>query len=525
MKHIVTVLKYIVAVAVMVIAHSCLKDDIPYPHIQPNFLTIEAEGQERAASIDTINRKVMFYLPEEVDITKVKIASYTLSDGATAVGDTLDRPLDLSQSQTATLHLYYDYQWTLEASQTIERYFTVNGQIGQSVIDVPGRRVVAYVGQNADLKNIVVESIKLGPAGSTISPDIQAGQTIDFSTPLDVTLTVYGEQQLWTIYIDTTDAAVTTERVDAWTSAAWVYGSAEAGADNSVEYRLKGEEQWTRVPDSWITTNGGSFTARLLHLKPQTEYEARAISGEDKGATIAFTTDGEQQLENASFDNWWLDGKVWNPWSEGGTSFWDTGNKGATTLGPSNTTPTEDTPTGKGYAAQLETKFVGIGMLGKLAAGNIFYGSYVRTDGTNGVLSFGRDFSLRPTKLKGYMKYTTAPISSVTAGFENIKGQPDTCIIWVALIDSPSPFEIRTNPNNRQLFDPEASYVVAYGKMEYAQTITKYVPFEFELNYKATNRIPRYILVTASASKYGDYFTGGNGAVLWIDDLELEYDY
>jgi hypothetical protein len=104
-------------------------------------------------------------------------------------------------------------------------------------------------------------------------------------------------------------------------------------------------------------------------------------------------------------------------------------------------------------------------------------------------------------------------------------GQPDTCIVWVALIDQADQFEIRTNPKNRQLFDPDGSYVVAYGKVEFGRDVPNYTKFEIELNYKSTQRVPKYILVTASASKYGDYFTGGAGAVLYLDDFELEYDY
>ena len=96
---------------------------------------------------------------------------------------------------------------------------------------------------------------------------------------------------------------------------------------------------------------------------------------------------------------------------------------------------------------------------------------------------------------------------------------------WVALIDSDQPFEIRTDPKNRQLFDPDGDYVIAYGSLECSQTISEYIPFEFELNYKSTSRRPKYILVTASASKYGDYFTGGNGSTLFLDDFELLYDY
>jgi hypothetical protein len=176
-------------------------------------------------------------------------------------------------------------------------------------------------------------------------------------------------------------------------------------------------------------------------------------------------------------------------------------------------------------AAKLETKFVGIAAIGKLAAGNIFLGSYVRTVGTNGVLSFGREFTERPTKVRGYYKYTTAPISNTTTGFEDWKGRPDTCSIWCALIDTSAPFEIRTDPTDRQLFDPDGDYVVAYGKMWVGYDVPNYTRFEVEFEYKATNRKPTYLLLAASASKYGDYFTGGNGAVLYVDDFELYYDY
>ncbi len=503
---------------------SCIENDIPYARIQPNFTNIVAEGQSRPADIDTVNRSVMFYLPEEVNIAEVTIESYSLSVGAQVVGDTLLRPFDLSSSKTVTLRLYQDYQWTLSAKQNIERFFSVAGQIGQSTIDVPGRRVVAYVSENADLTKIYVESIKLGPNGSTMSLELE-NQYVDFSQPLSVDLIVYGKVQHWTIYIETTEAIITTQRVDAWTNVAWVYGQVEAGREVAVEYRKKGDSEWQIAPNEWLTIDGGSFCSRLIHLSATTEYETRTVSGENYGEVLSFTTGGVRQLPNSNFDEWWLNDKIWSPWPKDGEKYWDTGNKGATTLGPSNTIPTTDTPTGSGMAAMLQTKFVGIGALGKLAAGNIFVGEYVRTDGTNGILSMGRDFNLRPTKLRGFMKYATAPISSVTAGFENIKGQPDTCIIWLALIDTPQPFEIRTNPNNRNLFDPEANYVIAYGKLEVSNNVENYVPFEINIDYKSTEREPRYILVTASASKYGDYFTGGNGAVLCIDDFELMYDY
>ena len=122
-------------------------------------------------------------------------------------------------------------------------------------------------------------------------------------------------------------------------------------------------------------------------------------------------------------------------------------------------------------------------------------------------------------------KYTGAIIDRASSDFKNLIGQPDTCSVWAALIDSDEAYEIRTNPNNRRLFDPNAPEVIAYGQLNNAETITSYVPFDFELKYKSTSRTPKYLIICASASKYGDYFTGGAGATMFIDDIKLVYDY
>ena len=503
---------------------SCIHNDLPYPHIQANFITFEAEGSKNAASIDSTNCIINLSFPEETDIYNVKILGYTLTPGSHIVGEDTITVMDLSEPRRVSLELYQTYIWTIRATQEIDRYFSVENQVGAATIDVPAQRVLVYVSDKTDLKAVKVLTCKLGAVGSEMTPDI-AGKTVDLSRPLTVDVDRFGRRQTWTIYAEVTESVVETVSADAWTCVAWVSGMAQAGRDNGVEYRRIGTEDWVQVPQEWIEHNAGSFKARIIHLEPETAYEARAYSGSDRGASIPFTTGKILQLPNSDFDQWWLDGKIWDPWAEGSEPYWDTGNKGATTLGSSNTFPTEDTSTGTGLAAQLETRFVGIGIIGKLAAGNIFAGSFVRTEGTNGILSFGRPFAERPTKLRGYMKYKTAPISSTTAGFEQLKDRPDTCIIWAALIDQDAPFEIRTNPANRQLFDPSLPIVVAYGNVEYGYDIDNYIPFEVVLDYRSTSRVPKYLLVTASASKYGDYFTGANGATLWLDDFELLYDY
>ncbi|MDE6067151.1 MAG: PCMD domain-containing protein [Duncaniella sp.] len=504
----------------------CIKNNIPYPYINVNFTTFDVEGSERPSAIDSIQRTVTVYLTEDVDIRNVVVNGFTLSpaDGVWADSAAYLNGIDMSSPLTTVLSLYQDYTWTITARQEIERYFTVEQQVGASVIDVPGHRIIAYVAQSAPINSLLVTSIKLAGGNAVMTPDL-SGQRTDFTAPVHVDVTQYGRTERWTIYVVPTEETVTTERVDAWSCVAWLYGSAEEGKDNGFEYRRADSDSWVKLTADQLTIDGGSFTGRLTGLSPLTSYVARAYSDADYGAEIEFTTQGTAQLPNSDFEQWWLDGKVWDPWAEGGESFWDTGNKGATTLGTSNTYPSDDTPTGKGRSACLETRFVGIGPVGKLAAGNIFAGKYVKTDGTNGILSFGRPWTTRPTRLRGWMKYHSAAISSTTVGYENLKGEPDTGIIWIALIDTDEPFEIRTNPNNRQLFDPDGPAVVAYGKAEWNTDVTEWTRFEITLDYKSTSRVPKYLLCTGSASALGDYFTGGNGSVLMIDDFELMFDY
>ena len=193
--------------------------------------------------------------------------------------------------------------------------------------------------------------------------------------------------------------------------------------------------------------------------------------------------------------------------------------------GQSNVVPTDHTVTGTGQAAQLETRFVGLFGLGKLAAGSIYTGKFVEVDGSNGILDFGRPWQLRPTRLKGYYQYTAAPIDYADKALSYMKGEPDTCHIYVALTDWTAPYQIRTNPKNRQLFDSNSSSVIAYGELTYSGEMSAYKEFAIDLKYRDTSKVPTYLLITCAASKYGDYFTGGTGSILYVDQFSFDWDY
>lgn len=141
------------------------------------------------------------------------------------------------------------------------------------------------------------------------------------------------------------------------------------------------------------------------------------------------------------------------------------------------------------------------------------------------MLSFGREFSSFPSKLRIHYKYTSATIDKVGEdSYSYLKGRPDSCHIYIALTDWDQPLEIRTRPSERQLFDKNDSHVIAYAEYISGQSDAQYQQKDLVLDYRYTDRTPKYILVVASASKYGDFFTGGVGSKLLIDNFELIYE-
>lgn len=512
--------------AVAVALTGCIENDIPYPRIPQYILSIAAEGETSPATIDDASYQVTLTLDETTDIQAVSFTDYTYTEDATSSLDLLEGSYDLTKPLVVTLSRYQSYQWTIEAKQTIERYFSVEGQVGESVIDVVGRRIIVRVPEFQSLAEITVTSIKLGPRDiTTLTPDIAAGSVIDLSKPFKIYAEAFGRKQTWTIYGEHTDQVVTTASVTPWSCVVWATGNAPADADNGMQYRKTGTTEWLTVDKSDITFSSGSFTACIKHLEPLTDYEVRAISGKDLGNVVKVTTQPTMDLPDGNFNEWWKNGNVWCPWDKNGERYWDTGNTGAATLGESNVYPTTETVDGHGQAACLETRFVGVFGIGKLAAGSIYTGSFKKVDGTNGILDFGRPCTVRPTKLKGFYSYKTAPIDYTSTELAYLKGVPDTCHIYFALTDWTAPYEIRTNPKTRQLFDKDASYIIAYGELCTGTATDGYRPFEIVLKYKDVTRKPSYIQITCAASKFGDFFTGGTGATLLVDEFSLDYDY
>lgn len=308
-------------------------------------------------------------------------------------------------------------------------------------------------------------------------------------------------------------------------------------ASPGIRYREAGTEDWTAVYPSNANgmrrrASGDNIALTLTGLKSGTRYEYQAIcEGFVNENSMFFTTESEFVLPNSSFEQWsTASDKALVPSADGTVSFWDSGNHGSITMSKNVTTQATELFHSGTSSAKLQSQFVGVGgFIGKFAAGNLFTGTFDGTEQTTqGILTFGRPYNgSRPVKLRGYVYYKPGTVDYSENNDQHpdvVKGSTDRGIIYAAL--TTRTFKIRTL--TKELFDPNSPDVLAYGQIlftgEYGSS-SAMREFEITLEYKDAAKLKRanHIVICASASQYGDYFTGSTSSVMYVDDLELVY--
>lgn len=342
--------------------------------------------------------------------------------------------------------------------------------------------------------------------------------------------------------IETAADAATT-----WATSATVCGRVldSTVTDARIEYRREGDTQWIATN---TVTDGTDLSAEISGLTPGTTYEYRVVCEGFESPSKRVTTENALQLPNAGFEDWQVKSgrNATLIYAEGSEMFWDSGNHGSATLQKQVTTPDGTYSHSGNYSALLSSQKVALFGIGRFAAGNIFIGQYLKTDGTDGILGWGRSFGSRPKALKGYVRYEPATISYNDCDkkalpdkyqeMESHVGQMDQGAIYIVILDNDNkmtassvdsgketswPIVVETKKG--QIFDVNRPNVIGYGQLILDATsgdgmIEFEVPIEyFRKDVKAAN-----IAVTCSASRYGDYFCGGDSK-MWIDDFELVY--
>ena len=240
---------------------------------------------------------------------------------------------------------------------------------------------------------------------------------------------------------------------------------------------------------------------------------------------LLFASVGQaQQLYNMSFDQWSKTSGAWNLYPKGASNsqlVWDTANHGLSLLGINGTTPEYKhvAVPGKGKAAvKVESKKV----LWAFVAGNLYTGRFIRiVDFAGAELEFGVPFTSRPKSLSGWYHYQPGTINYAKAPHKDKKGKTDEGSIDVSLLDCKSLSAIDTA--KEKFVEAEKNPdCVGFGKLILKEDTKGYVKFELNIEYK-NDKTPTYIVIAATPSRYGEFFTGSSDSVLYVDEWQFNY--
>lgn len=350
----------------------------------------------------------------------------------------------------------------------------------------------------------------------------------------------------WQIVVsDMNVQAVEIPRFETWADRTVFYGEVieghTPGAETvySFQYRKKGEEAWSQnIP---AVLSGQTIKSDVLKgLTPGTTYEYRILEDTKISNMICeVTTESVFPLDNNSFEYTSRDGKVLRISPDPSNYWWDSGNEGSATLGVDVTYPDTSVKHSGSQSLKLQSQYVAFWGIGKFAAGNLFAGEFLGTEDTYyGILGWGRTCTTRPLALRAWVRYTPGTVD-YTETDKISKGDKDKGIIYIAVGDwvsddakygSQWPVVVRTK--GPKLFNPKDIGTIGYGEMIFTDNVgldenggmkEVIIPLDYD-NYGGRTRIPTHIIIVASASQYGDYYSGSTSSVMWLDDLELIYE-
>ena len=530
----------------------CVENDLPYPTIVGEIEEFAVEGQT-SLKINKAEGTIAVKVVDTIDLRNLRVEKLVVTEGMQVIPDSAacksfthfpdsgfvsadslpasaNTRMDFSRPVSFLLRLYQDYTWRVTAESDITRKVEIENQLGAALIDVDTRNAIVYVDSTAQpsLRDVHIKTLQLGRSNAVITPDPQ--RITDFTRPRVFFVTSFGQTEEWTVSVAYPPKGMSFTTLAPWAKHATLKGTTRTGQVSAIYRELpavvsKAEGEWESVLASEIRIDEeGNFTLTFTHLKPATTYEFQVTVDGVSEEVKQFTTEAVQTVPNLSFDDWYKDGKSWYPNVnlDPENYFWDTGNKGSNAVGEANPTSPETADVIRGKAARMESKTVA----GVFAAGSFYTGAFNKVEGLNGAsLYFGRPFTGRPTALAGYYKYNCGTIDKAKDPYKELIGRPDTANIYMALFSGWSaPFLVNTNEGTFVDLTWNNDNLLAFGEIRQGQTIKEYTRFRIDLQYRDETTKPTYALIVASASVFGDYFTGSTSSVLLVDELELIYE-
>ena len=420
---------------------------------------------------------------------------------------------------------------TFDNDEKRAAYFPVSDLYAKITIDGSESQTLMQDLENVKARDHYILNYKLTDKGSS-----------NITVAIDPTHNEYA----YTFEIDMTPISVTAdfEPANAWATFAYLKASNVESTSTTVDptnvsfqYRKKGAIDWVKIET--FHDEDGIYTARPTGLEGATEYEYCLTVGNENTSAETFVTDNATELYNGNFDKWYQNEKTIYA-GESGISFWDSSNPGTTTGAGAivNKNPTYGvtsplhTEGSNLQAACLKSEHISVNAIimtvEKFAAASLYTGSFGGLVGMNGAkINFGQPFTARPISLHGFFQYAPAKIDEQDVGNSGVlkAGDTDICSIYIAL--SKKVYTVDNTDTNTFIDFEGDNSIIAYGELPIDQCVNtngSWKEFDIPLKYKNLTEKPAYIIIVCSASKYGDYFTGGHGSTMYLDDFELIYD-
>lgn len=238
----------------------------------------------------------------------------------------------------------------------------------------------------------------------------------------------------------------------------------------------------------------------------------------------------EGQLYNMSLDGWSKKGGVNVCYGADANDqdrmVWGSANEATVILNVQNCLPesVKVAVSGEGKrAAKIQSRYINTALVKKFAAGSLFTGQMdeIKILKGNASLKWGVPFTKRPKSLEGYACYQPVAITHTKAPYEAKMGQMDTGVIYVVLGDWTG--QVTIDPAESMFLDVENDpAIIGYGIVSYNSHMDDYQKFTIDIDYRS-DRTPTQAIIVASSSELGDYFTGGDGSTLYLDELRFIY--
>ncbi|MDE6507929.1 MAG: PCMD domain-containing protein [Alistipes sp.] len=444
-------------------------------------------------------------------------------------------------------------------------------EIGETRPYVSGQ--IAYsIGSIADMREIQVQvdgATFAVPATAAYAEDAN-GIAIDFENPTSMRLMLGekffarlsgGDHTLTLTAVDQDDAEGTKESIvrtqgalpvpeNPWfDDRIWRGCVLQEASDVKMEYRRQGETQWTAATLTLTADETYSMPAAIAALGSAYEYRL-SIDGTTIGAAQTAAYPLGPQVYNAGFEVWTgsLPLVPYTSETDRNDQWWDTGNHGSSKANTNVTTNEADARPGSAgtTSAKLASQKASVMGIGKFAAGNIFVGKYLGTNIPNGVIGFGKPFlfTYRPKALRFWYKGTVGTVDNAGGSVSN--GDADVAQVYICLCKMDGPHVVDTRysdtflnfaANSKTMAyctalngknsknDHTDGHIIAWAEWNNTQSMAEWTEITLDLHYNEEyeGEVPTYLMLTASASKYGDYFAGSTGSTMYLDDMELIY--